>query len=141
MSERSEYNFKEIEKSGQKYWDKEKSFKTEDFSKNQSTTFLTCFPIRQEMACMSGTLKAIQQLILSQDISVCVVFTYASHGLGRLCLPAEQYAIKTGITLKLLQKQILKILEGNKSLGFSTTGKERSTLQIQITTAGPSGFF
>ena len=44
MSERSEYNFKEIEKKWQKYWDKEKSFKTEDFSKKPKYYILDMFP-------------------------------------------------------------------------------------------------
>lgn len=58
-----EYDFTKIEKKWQDYWERNKTFKTPDFSEKKSFMSLTCFLIRVVRDFMSGIRKDIPRPI------------------------------------------------------------------------------
>ncbi len=93
-----EYNFKEIEEKWQKYWDKNKTFKTDvwDFSKPKFYV-LDMFPYPSGVGLHAGhpegytATDIVSRMKRMQGFNVLHPMGYDSFG-----LPAEQYAVQTG---------------------------------------------
>ena len=93
-----EYNFKEIEEKWQKYWDKNKTFKTDvwDFSKPKFYA-LDMFPYPSGVGLHAGhpegytATDIVSRMKRMQGFNVLHPMGYDSFG-----LPAEQYAVQTG---------------------------------------------
>ena len=93
-----EYNFKEIEKKWQNYWDKNKTFKTDiwDFSKPKFYA-LDMFPYPSGVGLHAGhpegytATDIVTRMKRMQGYNVLHPMGYDSFG-----LPAEQYAVQTG---------------------------------------------
>ena len=116
------YNFKEIEKKWQKYWDENKTFKTnaEDFSKPKYYA-LDMFPYPSGVGLHAGhpegytATDVVCRMKRMQGFNVLHPMGYDSFG-----LPAEQYAIQTGNHPAEFTEKNIKTFEGQlKSLGFS----------------------
>ena len=93
-----EYNFKEIEKKWQKYWENNKTFKTDiwDFSKPKFYA-LDMFPYPSGVGLHAGhpegytATDIVSRMKRMQGYNVLHPMGYDSFG-----LPAEQYAVQTG---------------------------------------------
>jgi len=93
-----EYNFKEIEKKWQKYWEENKTFKTDvwDFSKPKFYA-LDMFPYPSGVGLHAGhpegytATDIVSRMKRMQGYNVLHPMGYDSFG-----LPAEQYAVQTG---------------------------------------------
>ena len=93
-----EYNFKEIEKRWQKYWEENKTFKTDiwDFSKPKFYA-LDMFPYPSGVGLHAGhpegytATDIVCRMKRMQGYNVLHPMGYDSFG-----LPAEQYAVQTG---------------------------------------------
>ena len=100
------YNFKEIEKKWQNYWEENETFKTDvyDFSKPKFYA-LDMFPYPSGVGLHAGhpegytATDIISRMKRMQGYNVLHPMGYDSFG-----LPAEQYAIQTGTKLKIVTK-------------------------------------
>jgi len=116
-----EYNFKKIEKKWQKYWDKNKTFKTDvwDFTKPKYYV-LDMFPYPSGVGLHAGhpegytATDIVSRMKRMQGFNVLHPMGYDSFG-----LPAEQYAIQTGNhPSKFTEKNVEYFTKQLKSLGF-----------------------
>ena len=116
------YNYKEIEKKWQKYWDENKTFKTDtsDFSKPKFYA-LDMFPYPSGVGLHAGhpegytATDVVCRMKRMQGFNVLHPMGYDSFG-----LPAEQYAIQTGNhPAKFTEKNIETFRGQLKSIGFS----------------------
>ncbi len=116
-----EYNFKEIEKKWQKYWEENKTFKTDvwDFSKPKFYA-LDMFPYPSGVGLHAGhpegytATDIISRMKRMQGYNVLHPMGYDSFG-----LPAEQYAVQTGNHPNgFTQKNIEYFTKQLKELGF-----------------------
>ena len=116
-----EYNFKEIEKKWQKYWEENKTFKTDvwDFSKPKFYV-LDMFPYPSGVGLHAGhpegytATDIISRMKRMQGYNVLHPMGYDSFG-----LPAEQYAVQTGNHPNgFTQKNIEYFTKQLKELGF-----------------------
>jgi leucyl-tRNA synthetase len=119
------YNFTEIEKKWQKYWDENKTFKTPDISEldksNPEFYSLDMFPYPSGDGLHVGHPEGF--------IATDIIARYkrnrkynVMHPMGwdAFGLPAEQYAFKTGIHPKIRTEEcIVRFRSQLKSLGFS----------------------
>ena len=116
-----EYNFKEIEKKWQKYWEDNKTFKTDvwDFSKPKFYV-LDMFPYPSGVGLHAGhpegytATDIVSRMKRMQGYNVLHPMGYDSFG-----LPAEQYAVQTGNHPSgFTQKNIETFSKQLKELGF-----------------------
>ena len=116
------YNHIEIEKKWQKYWDENKTFKTDiwDFSKPKFYA-LDMFPYPSGVGLHAGhpegytATDVVSRMKKMQGYNVLHPMGYDSFG-----LPAEQYAIKTGNNPSVFTDENIKTFrEQLKMLGFS----------------------
>ena len=116
------YNFNEIEKKWQKYWEENKTFKTDekDYSKPKFYA-LDMFPYPSGVGLHAGhpegytATDVVSRMKRMQGFNVLHPMGYDSFG-----LPAEQYAIQTGNhPAKFTEKNIKTFEMQLKSLGFS----------------------
>ncbi len=116
-----EYNFKEIEKKWQKYWEENKTFKTDvwDFSKPKFYV-LDMFPYPSGVGLHAGhpegytATDIVSRMKRMQGYNVLHPMGYDSFG-----LPAEQYAVQTGNHPNgFTQKNIEYFTKQLKELGF-----------------------
>ncbi len=116
------YNFTEIEKKWQDYWEKNKTFKVDawDFSKPKYYV-LDMFPYPSGVGLHAGhpegytATDIVARMKRMQGYNVLHPMGYDSFG-----LPAEQYAIQTGNHPGKFTEQNIKIFEGQlKRIGFS----------------------
>ncbi len=116
------YNYKEIEKKWQKYWDKNKTFKTDikDFDKPKFYA-LDMFPYPSGVGLHAGhpegytATDVVCRMKRMQGYNVLHPMGYDSFG-----LPAEQYAIQTGNHPAIFTEKNIKTFRSQlKSLGFS----------------------
>ena len=116
------YNFTEIEKKWQEYWDKNKTFKTDtsDFSKPKYYA-LDMFPYPSGVGLHAGhpegytATDIVCRMKRMQGYNVLHPMGYDSFG-----LPAEQYAIQTGNHPAIFTEENIKTFEKQlKMLGFS----------------------
>ena len=116
-----EYNFKEIEAKWQKYWEDNKTFKTDiwDFSKPKFYA-LDMFPYPSGVGLHAGhpegytATDILSRMKRMQGFNVLHPMGYDSFG-----LPAEQYAVQTGNNPNgFTQKNIEYFTKQLKALGF-----------------------
>ena len=116
------YNFTEIEKKWQEYWEKNKTFKTDasDFSKPKYYA-LDMFPYPSGVGLHAGhpegytATDIVCRMKRMQGYNVLHPMGYDSFG-----LPAEQYAIQTGNHPAIFTEQNIQTFEKQlKMLGFS----------------------
>lgn len=116
-----EYNYKEIEKKWQEYWDKNKTFKTDirDFSKPKFYA-LDMFPYPSGVGLHAGhpegytATDIVSRMKRMQGFNVLHPMGYDSFG-----LPAEQYAVQTGNhPSKFTEENIKTFTKQLKELGF-----------------------
>ena len=116
------YNFIEIEKKWQDYWEKNKTFKVDawDFSKPKYYA-LDMFPYPSGVGLHAGhpegytATDIVSRMKRMQGYNVLHPMGYDSFG-----LPAEQYAIQTGNHPAKFTEENIKTFEGQlKRLGFS----------------------
>ena len=116
-----EYNFKEIEKKWQKYWEDNKTFKTDvwDFEKPKFYA-LDMFPYPSGVGLHAGhpegytATDIVSRMKRMQGFNVLHPMGYDSFG-----LPAEQYAIQTGNhPSKFTEENVEYFTKQLKSLGF-----------------------
>lgn len=116
-----EYNFKEIEKRWQDYWEKNNSYKTEENSLNPKFYILDMFPYPSGEGLHVGHLKGyvatdiVARVKRAQGFNVLHPMGWDAFG-----LPAENYAIKTGIHPEITtKKNIDNIKRQMKMVGLS----------------------
>ena len=116
------YNYKEIEKKWQKYWEDNKTFKTDarDYSKPKFYA-LDMFPYPSGVGLHAGhpegytATDVVCRMKRMQGYNVLHPMGYDSFG-----LPAEQYAIQTGNHPAIFTEKNIKTFRTQlKSLGFS----------------------
>ena len=116
-----EYNYKEIEKKWQNYWEKNKTFKTDirDFSKPKFYA-LDMFPYPSGVGLHAGhpegytATDIVSRMKRMQGYNVLHPMGYDSFG-----LPAEQYAVQTGNhPSKFTEENIETFTKQLKELGF-----------------------
>ena len=116
------YNFTEIEKKWQDYWEKNKTFKVDawDFSKPKFYA-LDMFPYPSGVGLHAGhpegytATDIVSRMKRMQGFNVLHPMGYDSFG-----LPAEQYAIQTGNHPAKFTEENIKTFQGQlKRLGFS----------------------
>ncbi|MBR3198570.1 MAG: leucine--tRNA ligase [Bacilli bacterium] len=116
------YDFKKIEKKWQKYWEENKTFKTDewDFSKPKFYA-LDMFPYPSGVGLHAGhpegytATDVVSRMKRMQGFNVLHPMGYDSFG-----LPAEQYAIQTGNHPAIFTNENIKTFRAQlKSLGFS----------------------
>lgn len=116
-----EYNPKKIEKKWQRYWEKNKFYRARDFSKNPKKYILFEFPYPSGEGLHVGhtrSYSAIDAIARKKRMEgYNVLFPIGWDAFG---LPAENYAIKTGIhPQKATEKNIANYKRQLKSLGLS----------------------
>ncbi len=116
-----EYNYKKIEKKWQKYWEKNKTFKTDiwDFDKPKYYV-LDMFPYPSGVGLHAGhpegytATDIVSRMKRMQGFNVLHPMGYDSFG-----LPAEQYAIQTGNhPSKFTEENVEYFSKQLKSIGF-----------------------
>ena len=115
------YNFKEVEKKWQKYWDDKESFKAITGDKKEPYYVLVEFPYPSGSGLHVGHVRsytaqdAIARMKRMQGYNVLYPMGWDAFG-----SPAEQYAIKNHIHPKDAVKENIKTFKGQmKNLGFS----------------------
>ncbi len=115
------YNFKEVEKKWQKYWDNKESFKAITGDKKEPYYVLVEFPYPSGSGLHVGHVRsytaqdAIARMKRMQGYNVLYPMGWDAFG-----SPAEQYAIKNHIHPKDAVKENIKTFKGQmKNLGFS----------------------
>ena len=117
-----EYNFSEIEKKWQKYWDDKESFKAVNGDKKKEPYYILVeFPYPSGAGLHVGHVRsytaqdAIARMMRMQGYNVLYPMGWDAFG-----APAEQYAIKNHIHPKDAVKENIVTFKGQmKSLGFS----------------------
>ena len=115
------YNFKEIEKKWQKYWDEKETFKALNESDKKPYYILVEFPYPSGAGLHVGHVRsytaqdALARMKRMQGYNVLYPMGWDAFG-----APAEQYAIKNHIHPKEAVKENIKTFKGQmKTLGFS----------------------
>ena len=116
-----EYKFKEIENKWQNYWKQNKLFKANDFDEKEKFYCLIEFPYPSGEALHVGHLRpytALDILVRKKRMeNFNVLFPMGFDSFG---LPAENYAIKTGIHPSVITKQnIERYIQQLKNIGCS----------------------
>ncbi len=116
-----EYNFKEIEKKWQNYWDKNETFKAVTGSEKEPYYILVEFPYPSGAGLHVGHVRsytaqdALARMKRMQGYNVLYPMGWDAFG-----APAEQYAIKNHIHPKEAVKENIKTFKSQmKNLGFS----------------------
>ena len=117
-----EYNFKSIEKKWQKYWDDNKTFKTDTWDFNKPKYYaLDMFPYPSGVGLHAGhpegytATDVICRMKRMQGFNVLHPMGFDSFG-----LPAEQYAIDTGNHPGVFTEKNINTFRGQlKNIGFS----------------------
>ena len=116
-----EYDFTKIEKKWQDYWERNKTFKTPDFSEKKKLYVLDMFPYPSGAGLHVGHPEGYT----ATDI-YCLFNRMTGHnvlhpmGWDAFGLPAEQYAIETGTHPAVTTKKNVDTFKRQiKSLGFS----------------------
>jgi len=116
-----EYNFKEIEKKWQDYWEKNNSYKTKEDSNSPKFYVLDMFPYPSGEGIHVGHLKGytavdiVARMKRAQGFNVLHPIGWDAFG-----LPAENYAIKHGIHPEITTaKNVSNIKRQMKSAGLS----------------------
>ena len=115
------YPFQEIEKKWQSYWEKNQTFRAEDFSKKQKFYCLVEFPYPSGDGLHVGHPRSYTALdILSRKRRMNGYNVLFPMGFDSFGLPSENYAIKTGTPPDIItKKNIVNFVSQLKSLGFS----------------------
>ena len=115
------YNFQEIEKKWQEYWDKNETFKTENSSKKEKWYGLIEFPYPSGQGLHVGHPRSYTAMdIIARKRRMQGYNVLFPIGFDAFGLPAENYAIKNHIHPKITtQKNIEHFTQQLKSLGFS----------------------
>jgi len=115
------YNYKEVEKKWQNYWDKNKSFETKNDNKKDPYYILVEFPYPSGSGLHVGHVRsytandAMARMMRRQGYNVLYPMGFDAFG-----APAEQYAIKNHIHPKdAVAKNIVTFKEQMKKIGFS----------------------
>ena len=115
------YNFKEIEKKWQKYWDEKESFKASDDTKAKKFYALVEFPYPSGVGMHLGHIKAYSGLeVISrkrrmEGFNVLFPIGYDAFG-----LPTENSAIKQNVHPRILTDRNIEVFAGQlKKVGFS----------------------
>ncbi|MCX6764184.1 MAG: leucine--tRNA ligase [Candidatus Nealsonbacteria bacterium] len=116
-----EYNHKKIEKKWQDFWEKKKFYQAEDFSKKTKKYILIEFPYPSGQGLHVGHCRpylAIDAVVRKKRMEgFNVLFPIGWDAFG---LPAENFAIKTGVHPKITtEKNIANYKRQIKSLGVS----------------------
>ncbi len=116
-----EYDFGQIEEKWQKYWDDNKVFRAEDFSKKNKFYCLVEFPYPSGDGLHVGHPRSYTALdILSRKKRMQGYNVLFPMGFDSFGLPTENYAIKTGIhPAQITKKNISRFTAQLKALGFS----------------------
>jgi leucyl-tRNA synthetase len=116
-----EYNFREIEKKWQDYWEKNNSYKTKEDSNNPKFYVLDMFPYPSGEGLHVGHPKGyvatdiVSRMKRAQGFNVLHPMGWDAFG-----LPAENYAIKTGIhPEEITAKNVTNIKRQMKMMGLS----------------------
>lgn len=139
----TEYNPQQIEPKWQKYWKDNHFYQAEDASEKPKSYILIEFPYPSGQGLHVGharsysALDAVARKKRMQGFNVLFPIGWDAFG-----LPAENYAIKTGIhPRETTVKNIDNYRRQLESLGLSLTGQEKSILLIRSTISGPNGYF
>ncbi len=117
----TQYDFKTIEAKWQAYWEKNKTFKAEDFSDKPKFYCLVEFPYPSGDGLHVGHPRSYTALdILARKKRMEVYNVLFPMGFDSFGLPSENFAIKTGIHPSITtEKNVKRFTEQLKSLGFS----------------------
>lgn len=115
------YNFKQIEKKWQNYWDENKSFKAEDDFSKKKFYSLVEFPYPSGAGMHVGHVKAYSGLeVVSRKRRMEGYNVLFPIGFDAYGLPTENYAIKTNTHPRIVtDNNIKKFTEQLKKVGFS----------------------
>lgn len=115
------YNFKEIEKKWQKYWDENKCFKAKDDYSMKKFYSLVEFPYPSGAGMHVGHVKAYSGLeVISRKRRMEGYNVLFPIGFDAFGLPTENYAIKTNThPRKVTDNNIKRFTEQLKRVGFS----------------------
>lgn len=115
------YNFKEIEKKWQNYWDKNNSFKTSDDMSKKKFYGLVEFPYPSGAGMHVGHIKAYSGLeVIARKRRMEEYNVLFPIGFDAFGLPTENYAIKTKTHPRIVtDNNIKRFTEQLKKVGFS----------------------
>ena len=115
------YNFKEIEKKWQNYWDKKNSFKTSDDMSKKKFYGLVEFPYPSGAGMHVGHIKAYSGLeVIARKRRMEGYNVLFPIGFDAFGLPTENYAIKTKTHPRIVtDNNIKRFTEQLKKVGFS----------------------
>ena len=115
------YNFKQIEKKWQKYWDENKCFKAEDDFSKKKFYPLVEFPYPSGAGMHVGHIKAYSGLeVIARKRRMEGYNVLFPIGFDAFGLPTENYAIKTNTHPRVVtDNNIKRFTEQLKSVGFS----------------------
>lgn len=115
------YNFKEIEKKWQNYWDKNNSFKTSDDMRKKKFYGLVEFPYPSGAGMHVGHIKAYSGLeVIARKRRMEGYNVLFPIGFDAFGLPTENYAIKTKTHPRIVtDNNIKRFTEQLKKVGFS----------------------
>ena len=115
------YNFKEIEKKWQNYWDKNNSFKTSDDMSKRKFYGLVEFPYPSGAGMHVGHIKAYSGLeVIARKRRMEGYNVLFPIGFDAFGLPTENYAIKTKTHPRIVtDNNIKRFTEQLKKVGFS----------------------
>ena len=115
------YNFKEIEKKRQNYWDKNNSFKTSDDMSKKKFYALVEFPYPSGAGMHVGHIKAYSGLeVIARKRRMEGYNVLFPIGFDAFGLPTENYAIKTKTHPRIVtDNNIKRFTEQLKKVGFS----------------------
>ncbi len=115
------YNFKEIEKKWQNYWDKNNSFKTSDDMSKKKFYGLVEFPYPSGAGMHVGHIKAYSGLeVIARKRRMEGYNVLFPIGFDAFGLPTENYAIKTKTHPRIVtDNNIKRFTEQLKKVGFS----------------------
>lgn len=115
------YNFKEIEKKWQNYWDKNNSFKTSNDMSKKKFYGLVEFPYPSGAGMHVGHIKAYSGLeVIARKRRMEGYNVLFPIGFDAFGLPTENYAIKTKIHPRIVtDNNIKRFTEQLKKVGFS----------------------
>ncbi len=115
------YDFKKIEKKWQKFWEEKEIFKAKDFSKSPKFYILDMFPYPSGAGLHVGHPRGyIATDVIAHYMRMKGYNVLHPMGWDAFGLPAENYAIKTGIHPRISTKQnIARFKEQMKMIGLS----------------------
>ena len=119
--EEKQYDFLEIEKKWQKFWEEEKTFRAEDNSEKPKFYALDMFPYPSGAGLHIGHPEGyVASDILARYKKACGFNVLHPMGWDAFGLPAEQYAIKTGTHPSVTtQENVDNFRRQIKSIGFA----------------------